>query len=62
MVAELRELEQLQNVRRLVDLAAEVAILEIQEEHFSPQSMAESVARFGLKVAYCTINCPWRAL
>lgn len=49
MIAELRELEQLQNVRRLVYLAAEIAILEIQEEYLSPQSVAESVTRFGLK-------------
>lgn len=49
LIAELRELQQLQDVRRLVHLAAEVAILEVQEEYFSPQSMAESVARFGLK-------------
>lgn len=50
MVAELREFQQLQNVRRLVDLAAKVAILEVQEEYFSPRSVAESVARFGLKM------------
>lgn len=41
-VAELGELEELKNVRRLVHLAAEVAVLEVQEEHFSPQSMPES--------------------
>lgn len=41
-VAELGQLQELQHVRRLVHLAPEVAILQVQEEHFSPQSVAES--------------------
>lgn len=48
MVTELRKLEQLKDVRRLVDLAAKVAVLEVQEEYFSPRSRAESFTRFDL--------------
>lgn len=41
-VAQLGQLQELQNVRRLVHLAPEVTVFEVQEEHFSSGSAAES--------------------
>lgn len=48
IVAELRQLEQLQHVRRVVHLASEVSVLQIQEEHVPAQPVAKAVPRFGL--------------